>query len=74
MSSPSARDKNTPNERCELSEVDAAWPHYKNGACVSHAHEFSFGENDECEGGHAYEACAPCVLPQHLAALPIVML
>lgn len=74
MSSPNVHDKNTQNVMYAPWEVAAAWPHYKSGVCVSHAREFFFDENDECVGEHVYAACVPCVLPQHLAALPIVML
>jgi len=48
--------------------------HYKSGACVSGEREFVFGASGVCVGAHAYEGGAPCVLPQHSAALPIVML
>jgi len=48
--------------------------HYKSGACASREREFVFGVNGACGGVRAYEDDEPCVLPQHLAALPIVML
>ena len=48
--------------------------HYKSGACVSDEREFVFGANGACGDVHVYEDGEPCVLPQHLAALPIVAL
>ena len=48
--------------------------HYKSGACVSHVHESVFGVSDACEDVRACEDDELCALPQHLAALPIVML
>ena len=65
MSLPNGHDKNTQSVLCVPWEGAAAWPHYKSGVCGSHAREFFFDENGECEGEHAYEACVPCVLLQH---------
>jgi len=48
--------------------------HYKSDACVSREREFVFDANGACGGARAYEDDEPYVLPQHLAALPIVML
>ena len=48
--------------------------HYKNGACVSHEYVYVFGASDACEDVRACEDDELCALPQHLTALPIVML
>ncbi len=48
--------------------------HYKSGACVSRGREFFFGVNGAYAGVRAYEDDEPYVLPQHSAALLIVML
>ena len=48
--------------------------HYKSGACVLRECGFVYDASDVCAGVHACEGDVPCVLPQHSAALPIVML
>ena len=74
MSLPSALDRNKPNAPFLHVLVVQDEQHYKSGACVSDEREFGFGASGACADVHAYEAGAPCVLPQHSAALPIVML
>ena len=48
--------------------------HCKSGACVSHEHVYVFDASGVCADVRVCEDDEPCVLPQHLAALPIVML
>ena len=73
-SSPNALDRSKPSALFLRVGVARDEQHYKSGACVSDEREFVFGASGACADVHAYEDGAPCVLPQHSAALPIVAL
>ena len=73
MSSPSDHDKNTQHDQDEHAVVALDELHYKSDACVLHEHVL-FCVNDEYAGVHACEDDEPYALPQHSAALLIVML
>tara|TARA_R100001082_G_C4321048_1_gene141138 strand:+ start:145 stop:381 length:237 start_codon:yes stop_codon:yes gene_type:complete len=71
---PNALDRNTQSVKFGHAVVALDEQHYKNDVCVLRVYGSTFGASDVCAGGRAYEDGAPCVLPQHLAALPIVAL